>query len=258
MNSTPALDYTGERVVPDTGGDAAQTSLLNIHQAIYTFLSLHCHGKTVLDIGCGSGHGTHMLHQHAACVWGVDIAPDAVAFAAGRFPALRERVLASDALHVGIADQQFDVVTAVEVLEHIPSDGALLREVGRLLKPGGTALLTTPNRLVHSPGRVAHAPLNPYHVREYCRDELETLLRDHFQRVTLYGILVNHRGFLVRYHHSQGLDPVLPFPLSNIERFVWWHVPPWKNAAAATRDVDIDPTVPPMCWSFLALCAEPL
>jgi hypothetical protein len=84
------------------------------------------------------------------------------------------------------------------------------------------------------------------------------LLKRFFKQVTVLGIVVRHRGFLIRGHHSQGLRPALPFPLGHIERFLAWHIPPWSRSVVQPQQVLFTPDVPQVCWGFLALCSEPL
>jgi SAM-dependent methyltransferase len=253
--ATPALPFTGERVVPDTGGDILQTGLLAIHQAIYRVIGQRCAGKRVLDLGCGSGHGMATLGRHGpAEIWGTDVAPEALGFAARYYPPAARRLVVCDALRLALAPGQFDLVSAVEVIEHVASAEGFLAEIGRLLRPGGFCLLSTPNRLTHSPG--SDRPRNPFHRIEYTYDELDALLRRFFRSVRIECVTLT-RGFLARFQ-PHALDPALPFPLGNLERFLYWHVPPWNRYALAPRDVSIGPRYSPGCFGFLATCSEPL
>ncbi len=251
----PSIEFTGERVVPDPGADHLQRSLLNIHQAIYRYIGQHCRNKMVLDIGCGTGHGMYALQQCAAGVCGTDIASDAIVFLSKRFPMLQQRALVCDALHIALRQQTFDVVTAVEVIEHLPSEVMFLHEIKRLLHPQGQCFISTPNRLVHSPNSIV--PRNPFHLREYTAQEFRALLCQAFKQVTVLGVMIHERGFLIRHHDSQGLAPVLPSPFSNIERFLAWRVPPWKHSVVRIRHVEFVTDPPPHCWGLLAVCAEP-
>jgi 2-polyprenyl-3-methyl-5-hydroxy-6-metoxy-1,4-benzoquinol methylase len=252
---TPSIAFTGERVVPMADANPLQRSLLNIHQAIYRSIGQYCRDKVVLDIGCGTGHGMYRLYQDAAGIWGTDIASDAITFLSQRFPLLQPKVLVSDALHIGLGRQMFDVITAVEVIEHVPSDIMFLREIKRLLKPDGLCCISTPNRLVHSPSSIV--PQNPFHIREYTASELYTLLSQEFKQVTVLGVMIRERGFLIRYHDSQGLNPVLPFPLSSSERFLFWRVTPWRDSVVQVRHVEFVADPPPHSWGLLAVCSEP-
>ncbi|MBI3362697.1 MAG: methyltransferase domain-containing protein [Chloroflexi bacterium] len=77
----------------------------------------------------------------------------------------------------------FDCVVAVEVLEHVEEDEAFVREVQRVLKPGGVFLMTTPN------GDFLRNT-NPDHKRHYARRQLEDLLKRHFEQVGVeYAVL---------------------------------------------------------------------
>ena len=94
----------------------------------------------ILDVGCGTGANLVLLSEFGD-VQGVDISPDALAFC-------RERGL--DNVRLGAAeslpyeDNEFDLVTAFDVVEHMDDDVAGLREMRRVLRPGGRLLLFVP------------------------------------------------------------------------------------------------------------------
>lgn len=83
-----------------------------------------------------------------------------------------------------LADASFDYVIAVEVLEHVDRDRDFLRNVRRVLRPGGTFLMTTPN------GDSNPIPYNSDHRRHYTRAHLLSLLQEFFDDVDIeYAIL---------------------------------------------------------------------
>jgi len=94
----------------------------------------------ILDVGCGTGANLLMLSEYGDAE-GVDISEDALAFC-------RERGL--DKVRLGAGEQlpyddgTFDLVTAFDVVEHMDDDLAGLREMRRVLRPGGRALLFVP------------------------------------------------------------------------------------------------------------------
>lgn len=94
----------------------------------------------ILDVGCGTGANLLMLSKYGDAE-GVDISEDALAFC-------RERGLDKVRLGAGeklpYADGTFDLVTAFDVVEHMDDDLAGLREMRRVLRPGGRALLFVP------------------------------------------------------------------------------------------------------------------
>ena len=75
-----------------------------------------------------------------------------------------------------LADGSYDLVVAVEVLEHVELDEQFVAEVSRVLKPGQTFLMTTPN------GDFVRNT-NPDHKRHYTREQLRALLERHFEDV---------------------------------------------------------------------------
>jgi SAM-dependent methyltransferase len=94
-------------------------------------------------------------------------------------------VLLDDMTKSSLPDARFDIVVAVEVLEHVAEDELFVSQVRRVLKPGGTFLMTTPNG-----DSVKNT--NPDHKRHYRRVELDCLLRRHFNEVDVrYAVLGN-------------------------------------------------------------------
>lgn len=100
-------------------------------------------GFTILDIGCGGGRTIAMLAEKAANgkVYGIDYSPTSVATArrynARRIEAGQVEIRHGTVSELPFADQAFDLVTAVETLYYWPDPVADLKEVLRVLKPGG-------------------------------------------------------------------------------------------------------------------------
>ena len=94
----------------------------------------------ILDVGCGTGANLLMLSNYGDAE-GVDVSEDALAFC-------RERGLEKVQLGAGeelpYEDGTFDLVTAFDVVEHMDDDLAGLREMRRVLRPGGRVLLFVP------------------------------------------------------------------------------------------------------------------
>jgi SAM-dependent methyltransferase len=106
----------------------------------------------------------------------------------------------------GLADNAYDVVISFQVIEHIKDDALFLKEIQRVLKPGGTALLTTPNRKMS-------LSRNPWHIREYLPQELKTLAQKIFSQVDMKGITGNQK---VMDYYEQNKK--------SVERFTRWDV----------------------------------
>jgi SAM-dependent methyltransferase len=99
-------------------------------------------GARLLDIGCGVGRFGHAAHALGWDVTGIDVSPLAITIGQrfARFPlrvATMEQLIANG--------DQFDIVTAFEVLEHLSDPLQFLTKAQRLLRPGGQAFFTVPN-----------------------------------------------------------------------------------------------------------------
>jgi MPBQ/MSBQ methyltransferase len=102
-------------------------------------------GERIVDLGCAAGALTDYFSLGGAAVVGIDAEPRAIAKARSLFPG-REFVEAGVAA-LPFADASFDKAVAVDLVEHLDDEtfAAMLREVHRILVPGGTLSLYTPN-----------------------------------------------------------------------------------------------------------------
>ena len=98
----------------------------------------------VLDVGCGNGIYTQHLGRKCGAAVGVDHNQPNLAWGKREFPAC-EFVL-SNGENLPFGDNCFGSVMLTEVLEHTRDDRQTLREIARVLRPGGTLLLSTPHR----------------------------------------------------------------------------------------------------------------
>ena len=107
-------------------------------------------GKAALDVGCGAGLLCEPLARLGAEVTGVDAAPANVEAAAlhADGSGLDIRYVAGELATLGLGE--FDVVTSLEVLEHVADKRAFLAELAKHLAPGGLMILSTPNRTPQS------------------------------------------------------------------------------------------------------------
>jgi len=105
-------------------------------------------GKAVLDLGCAGGFMSEALDDRGAQVTGIDPAEDAIE-AARAHASANGRTIHYD-VGVGEAlpydDQHFDAVVCVDVLEHVADLAQVIREIARVLKPGGMLCFDTINR----------------------------------------------------------------------------------------------------------------
>lgn len=108
----------------------------------------HAGGLRVLDVGCGQGIDLMRYARAGADVSGIDLTPRHAELARMHLSALglRATILDGDAESMPFADQSFDRVTSNGVLHHTPDMPAALREIRRVLVPGGQARLIVYNR----------------------------------------------------------------------------------------------------------------
>lgn len=107
-------------------------------------------GKLVLDIGCGGGILADALARRGAHVTGIDLASKALKVAKlhaleAQTPAINYREISAESL-AKEAPAHFDVVTCMEMLEHVPDPASVVQACADLVKPGGWVFLSTLNR----------------------------------------------------------------------------------------------------------------
>ena len=107
-------------------------------------------GKTVLDVGCGGGILTESMALRGADVLGIDLSIKPLRVAElhameSGLDRLRYREVCAEAL-AAEAPASFDVVTCMEMLEHVPDPASVVRACAKLVKPGGWVFFSTLNR----------------------------------------------------------------------------------------------------------------
>lgn len=126
-------------------------------------------GGAVLDLGCGAGTNLEELARYGE-VSGADPSAQALEYCRTFFKGRLDEVWLPD--KVPYADATFDLVVMLDVLEHVEDDAGALKQVFRILKPGGTLALTVPAlRWLWSQHDVEH-----HHFRRYHRSDLRALL----------------------------------------------------------------------------------
>lgn len=107
-------------------------------------------GKAVLDVGCGGGILSDAMARSGAIVTGIDLATKSLKVAQlhaleTQTPNVTYREVSAEAL-AAEAPAQFDVVTCMEMLEHVPDPASIVKACAALVKPGGWVFFSTLNR----------------------------------------------------------------------------------------------------------------
>jgi len=182
-----------------------------IHQrllAAYIYAQPSIEGN-LLEIGCGTGRGLQTLVNTADHYTGID-----------KYKTLTDELKAEypqadfKAMHIpplkGIEDNSFDTVVSFQVIEHIKDDITFLKEIHRVLKPGGKAIISTPNKKMT-------LTRNPWHVREYFAPELEKICKSIFLKVEANGIAGNDK--VMEYHEKnrESVRKITKFDIFNLQ-----------------------------------------
>jgi SAM-dependent methyltransferase len=122
-------------------------------EAIDTHLGRRWIGQSGLEIGCGTGGLLLAARTRVENVVGADIALRWLVIAQKRLETIAPhvRLVCCSAEHLPFAEEVFDGVLGVHVLEHTQDPRSVLRETARTLKPGGLCYFTTPNRFSLGP-----------------------------------------------------------------------------------------------------------
>jgi 2-polyprenyl-6-hydroxyphenyl methylase / 3-demethylubiquinone-9 3-methyltransferase len=133
----------------DPAGDFRPLHLINPVRTAYIAGRCEIKGARILDIGCGGGLLCEALQALGATVTGIDLAPAMIEtarlHAAETGVAIDYQLLSAETL-AAAAPGSFDVVTCMEMVEHVPEPAPIVSAIGALLRPGGAAFISTLNR----------------------------------------------------------------------------------------------------------------
>jgi ubiquinone/menaquinone biosynthesis C-methylase UbiE len=163
----------------------------------------------LLEVGCGEGRGIDWLLPAVTSYTAIDKIAPVIEMLQQKYP--KGKFLSGNIPPLSsFADNSFDSVVSFQVIEHIQDDRLFLKEINRVLKPGGIALLTTPNR-PYSLSR------NPWHIREYTAQELTNLAKAYFSKVTMHGITGNDKVMEYHARNKKSVDRLMRWDIFNLQ-----------------------------------------
>ncbi len=181
-----------------------------IHQRL---LSAYYHAKPyingdLLELGCGEGRGVELLAPLAKSYVGIDKIKSIIDRLKGQFPDYQ--FLDGVFPPFPFQDNQFDTIITFQVIEHIKKDDEFIKEIHRVLKPGGVALMTTPNiKMTLS--------RNPWHIREYTAEQLETLCLKYFSQVEMKGIAGNEKVLEYHERNRKSVNKIMKYDIFDLQ-----------------------------------------
>lgn len=162
----------------------------------------------LLELGCGEGRGVELLAPLAKSYQAMDKIPGVIdelnqkypdlTFEQGVFPPFK------------YADNSFDSIVTFQVIEHLKPDDLFIKEIHRVLRPGGKAIITTPNIKMT-------LTRNPWHVREYTAQELIDLSKKYFTDVEMKGIGGNEKVMEYYNQNKESVKKITRFDFLNLQ-----------------------------------------
>lgn len=170
----------------------------------------------VLEIGTGSGYGIELISEKADKFLTIDKFESKVgAEASAKIDNVEFRQMNVPPL-TGLPDNHFDFVVSFQVIEHIKKDDEFVKEIHRVLKPGGKFIHTTPNKKMS-------LTRNPWHIREYTVDELYNLLKVDFSSVEKKGVFGNEVAMKYYEENKASVRKIMKYDIFNLQ----YNLPRW-------------------------------
>lgn len=140
---------------------------------------------TILEAASGFGYGAAYLSTKCKSVEAIDLAKENIIFAKEAYGYENINWKIGDVTKLPCKDNEFDVYTSLETLEHLPLDivDKYFNEALRVLKASGKMIVSTPNREMRKNIN------NPFHIKEYNFNEYDKLLKKYFNNIKYFSVI---------------------------------------------------------------------
>ena len=188
--------------------DPSENVIFQRHMIAYKEASKLISG-TVLEIGCGEGYGISELVKFSEKYIGVDKFDTSISEEIKKNNDIVFHKMEIPPL-LNIKANSIDFVVTFQVIEHIQDDHYFLKEIFRVLKPGGKLLLTTPNKLMS-------LSRNPWHIREYTPFEMNDILSKYFAKTQVNGVYGNDLVMEYYKKNKESVKKITRFDIFNFQ-----------------------------------------
>ena len=188
--------------------DPSENVIFQRHMIAYKEASKLISG-TVLEIGCGEGYGISELVKFSEKYIGVDKFDTFISEEIKKNNDIVFHKMEIPPL-LNIEANSIDFVVTFQVIEHIQDDHYFLKEIFRVLKPGGKLLLTTPNKLMS-------LSRNPWHIREYTPFEMKDILSKYFATTQVNGVYGNDLVMEYYKKNKESVKKITRFDIFNFQ-----------------------------------------
>ncbi len=163
----------------------------------------------LLEPGCGEGRGVKLLSPLVKSYVALDKIQEVIDVLKPEYPNVDFRQAVFPPFD-GLGDASFDSLVSFQVIEHLKDDHGFLKEIYRVLRPGGVAVLTTPN-IKRTLTR------NPWHVREYTAEQLTSLASKYFDNVEMKGVAGNDKVMAYYEQNKKSVEKITRFDIFNLQ-----------------------------------------
>jgi SAM-dependent methyltransferase len=131
--------------------DGAPNPVLALEERMARTFFAEFQGRTVIDVGCGTGRWLRWLLERGALAFGIDASPEMLR-EAGKKPGLRAKLAVAEASYLPIADASADVTVCSFALSYVVAAHAAIGELARITKTGGRVIISDLHPLAAAKG----------------------------------------------------------------------------------------------------------